>query len=130
MAVWREGLLARAVLRGVTRGYRYHPQLERFRGHAAPVSAINNYLRAIASEADARGYKFDRSRIGPIRNLSKIAVTHGQLDFEINHLRSKIQARSPSEIDRLPKKQAILCHPVFFPRAGPIESWERGTASS
>jgi len=31
VALWREGLLARAVLRGRTRGYRHHPQLERFR---------------------------------------------------------------------------------------------------
>jgi len=28
VALWREGLLARAVLRGRTRGYRRHPQLE------------------------------------------------------------------------------------------------------
>ncbi|WP_245747334.1 pyrimidine dimer DNA glycosylase/endonuclease V [Frateuria terrea] len=34
LALWREGLLARAVLRGQTRGYRQHPPLERFRGHA------------------------------------------------------------------------------------------------
>jgi len=30
-ALWREGLLAQAVLRGKTRGYRSHPQLERWR---------------------------------------------------------------------------------------------------
>ena len=44
VALWREGLLARAVLRGKTRGYRHHPQLERFRCHASPRSAINRYL--------------------------------------------------------------------------------------
>jgi hypothetical protein len=33
VALWREALLARAVLRGETRGYRHHPQLIRFRAH-------------------------------------------------------------------------------------------------
>ena len=79
VALWREGLLARAVLRGVTKGYRNHSQLERFRAHAAPLSAINNYLRAIASEATARGYRFDRSRIGPVRDRGPLTVTTGQL---------------------------------------------------
>jgi len=40
VALWREALLARAVLRGLTRGYRHHPQLLRFQAHAAPRSAI------------------------------------------------------------------------------------------
>lgn len=31
VALWREGLLALAVLEGKTNGYRNHPQLERFR---------------------------------------------------------------------------------------------------
>ena len=31
VALWRESLLAQAVLAGRTRGYRSHPQLERFR---------------------------------------------------------------------------------------------------
>jgi hypothetical protein len=44
VALWREALLARAVLRGQTRGYRHHPQLDRFRAHDAPRSAINAYL--------------------------------------------------------------------------------------
>ncbi|HET8644201.1 MAG TPA: pyrimidine dimer DNA glycosylase/endonuclease V, partial [Vicinamibacteria bacterium] len=31
VALWREALLAQAVLRGRTRGYTRHPQLARFR---------------------------------------------------------------------------------------------------
>ncbi len=31
VALWREALLAQAVLAGRTRGYRHHPQLARFR---------------------------------------------------------------------------------------------------
>ena len=44
VALWREGLLARAVLRGRTRGYRHHPQLDRFRARPDPVRAIDAYL--------------------------------------------------------------------------------------
>jgi len=56
VALWREALLARAVLRGETKGYRNHPQLDRFRSHAASVSAINTYLARVYDEAVARGY--------------------------------------------------------------------------
>ena len=37
-ACWREALLAQKVLTGVTRGYRHHPQLERF--HAGSALAL------------------------------------------------------------------------------------------
>ena len=47
VALWREALLARAVLRGETRGYRHHPQLQRFQAQAAPRSAINAYLTSV-----------------------------------------------------------------------------------
>ncbi|MDH4286765.1 MAG: pyrimidine dimer DNA glycosylase/endonuclease V, partial [Gallionella sp.] len=51
VALWREALLAQAVLRGETRGYRNHPQLDRFRSHSAPLAAISLYLKAIHGEA-------------------------------------------------------------------------------
>ena len=43
VALWREALLAQAVLRGETRGYRHHPQLARF----DDVGAIAQYLSLI-----------------------------------------------------------------------------------
>lgn len=39
-ACWREGLLARKVLLGQTKGYRNHPQLIRFRNTQNPVAAV------------------------------------------------------------------------------------------
>ena len=54
VALWREALLARAVLRGEIRGYRHHPQLDRFRAQAAPVSALNAYLARPRGSAVAR----------------------------------------------------------------------------
>ncbi len=73
VALWREGLLAQAVLRGRTKGYRHHPQLQRFRAHASPRSAINAYLAEVHAEAARRGYSFDRSKIGPVRRIARIA---------------------------------------------------------
>ena len=67
VALWREGLLARAVLRGNTRGYKHHPQLDRFTAHAQPRLAINAYLAGVHAEAEARGYSFDRTKIGPVK---------------------------------------------------------------
>src|SRR4249920_369399 len=90
VALWREALLARAVLRGTTFGYRNHPQLERFRFHSAPRSAISSYLQGIHAEAVARGYSFDGSKTGRARTRLPILVTEGQLQYEWNHLIQKL----------------------------------------
>jgi hypothetical protein len=55
VALWREALLAQAVLSGRTRGYRHHPQLHRFRGHSGPRGAIAEDLRGVHAEAMSRG---------------------------------------------------------------------------
>jgi hypothetical protein len=54
VALWREALLARAVLAGNTRGYRNHPQLDRFRSLPKPRSAISFYLQGVHAEAVER----------------------------------------------------------------------------
>ena len=126
VALWREGLLARAVLRGATKGYRHHPQLIRFRELRAPVSAINAYLSAIADEADARNYRFDRSRTGPVRVRSTIPVTSGQVAFETGHLRRKLELRSPESCARLPSAALPAIHPLFTLVEGEAEPWEKG----
>src|SRR5215471_13078795 len=64
VALWREALLAQAVLKGQTRGYTHHPQLVRFKQTRNPTQAIASYLQAVHDEAAARGYNFDRKRIG------------------------------------------------------------------
>jgi pyrimidine dimer DNA glycosylase len=59
VAQWREGLLAQAVLLGRTKGYRHHPQLDRFRAaHAQAAACIGAYLRIVHAEAVSRGYAF------------------------------------------------------------------------
>jgi hypothetical protein len=126
VAVWREGLLARAVLLGRTRGYTRHPQLLRFRQHPSPSCAIDRYLVAILEEARERGYGFDARKIGRARDHSRLIVTAGQLDFELAHLRSKIAARAPSDLAHLPDRSPPRPHPLFELSEGPVADWERG----
>jgi len=127
VALWREGLLARAVLRGQTKGYRHHPQLERFRSQAAPLMAINAYLGTVHAESLRRGYHFDRSRIGRVlRVQARIPVSLGQLQFEWRHLLRKLAARDPELHERLRFEEgAPRPHPLFRVREGPMEPWER-----
>lgn len=126
VALWREALLAQAVLRGETRGYRHHPQLERFRAHAAPLAAMGAYLRAVHAEALARGYAFDARKLGPQRPAAAIGVGAGQIDFEWRHLMAKLARRHPELHAKWRALDEPRCHPLFRRRAGGIETWERG----
>lgn len=125
VALWREALLASAVLRGETRGYRHHPQLYRFRSLDSPVSAINEYLRVILLEADSRGYSFDSSKVGlPIHTSIHIYTTDGQLDYERQHLLGKLRKRNPHVYQTLLGMEYVDAHPLFVVRPGPVEHWE------
>ena len=124
VALWREALLARAVLREQTRGYRHHPQLERFRAHAFPRSAINTYLAAIHSEAAARGYAFDKRKIGPLSPVHSISTTTEQYcmsgTFAEKTIRAEPSVAPAVAHSRCPAVSSAVC-------AGPglIEPWER-----
>jgi len=124
VALWREGLLAQAVLAGETRGYRSHPQLERFRAHARPRAAIAAYLHVVADEADRRGYAFDRTKLAR-RSECGLTVTRGQLRFEREHLLRKLRARNPTWCEALEHRVTPLPHPLFVVVAGGVAEWER-----
>ena len=125
LAAWREALLARAVLRGQTRGYVRHPQLERFRAHPRPRSAINAYLAGLRAEATRRGYAFDGSKTGPVRPVEPIPVDAGQLAFEWRHLCAKLAVRSPAVLQQWHGVESPDLHPSFRLQPGPVASWER-----
>ncbi|MEA2572623.1 MAG: hypothetical protein QOI24_4624 [Acidobacteriota bacterium] len=125
VALWRESLLAQAVLRGLTRGYTRHPQLIRFREHAEPHAAIAAYLRSVADEAERRGYSFDRSKIASAATAASIEVADGQLRFEWEHLRAKLRARNPGWHRSIASVKKPLPHPVFAIVRGSIAEWER-----
>lgn len=125
VALWREALLAKAVLRGETRGYRHHPQLARFRAHAEPRAAINAYLAAVHAEATARGYEFDGRKIGPVRRVARVAATTGQIDLEWRHLMRKLYVRNRALHRRWSRSRRAECHPLFRRVRGPVADWER-----
>jgi hypothetical protein len=129
VALWREALLARAVLDGATRGYRHHPQLIRFREQPDPLGCINRYLRGIHEEARRRGYRFDEGKLA----LSTVAArsmteTSGQMETEWAHLLVKLHRRDPDRYSALSRLRRPKAHPLFRIVRGPRREWERRTA--
>jgi len=125
VALWREALLAREVLRGHTKGYRQHPQLLRFRSCASPRVAINSYIAVVFAEAQSRGYRFDRSKLGRAARAPRIAATDGQLQYEWSWLLQKLRRRSPLVYRHHVEVSAPAVHPLFRVVSGPIAEWER-----
>ena len=152
LAVWREGLLAQKVLQGETKGYKNHPQLERFRNVYNPAKGLNPlyylglYLLDIIKEADGRGYSFDIEKIKHIPTKPReyqLTVTTGQLDYEFKLLQNKLLF-GRENLSALPKYienhrlflehnknwmdnigEIIIPHPLFKVIEGDIEKWER-----
>jgi len=122
VALWREGLLAQAVLAGQTRGYRSHPQLERFRDR---TGAIAVYLHHVVDEAESRGYKFDRSKLPAVDAVPLIEVSNGQLRFEWQHLTGKLRDRDPARYRRFANITDPLPHPFFIVVPGSVAAWEK-----
>ena len=125
VALWREALLARAVLQGKTRGYRQHPQLLRFQAHATPRGAICAYLGAVHDEALQRGYAFDPRKVGPRRLVDRLPVTRDQVAYEWEHLLRKLSRRSPRTYRRWRSVKRPDPHPLMRTRVGAIEPWEK-----
>lgn len=123
VALWREGLLAQKVLLGQTNGYRFHPQLDRFRASRNPVATISTYLWEVLNEARARGYNFDASRIAMRKRSVSIPVTRGQLDFEQKHLLKKLRIRDRVRYREL-RAAEIAPHPMMRVVGGDLEPWE------
>jgi len=126
IALWREALLARAVLMDRTRGYRHHRQMERFRLCPDPVAAINGYLRAVYEESRRRGFRFDGGKLEGRAGCAPIPVTAGQMGFELDHLKRKLKARDREGYGRISTLSAPKPHPLFEVVEGGIEAWEKG----
>lgn len=127
VALWREGLLALHVLRGQTKGYQHHPQLQRFREQENPVAALNWYLHEVVHEADSRGYRFDRTKLSEPSRVPLIPVTTGQLEYETKHLKSKLQTRDPKRFALYLNTIQLPPHPSFSVSSGDIAVWERSS---
>lgn len=135
LALWREALLAKCVLKGTTKGYRHHPQLERFLATPDPLESILRYLQAIYRESLRRGYSFDPAKIAgdPKKNslfsrkksTIRLPVTTGQLRYEREHLLKKLKRRNPARYKSLRRIREWDSHPLFRGVPGPVESWEK-----
>jgi len=126
VAVWREGLLAKKVLEGKTKGYTNHPQLNRFKKTKDPIKSINRFLSIIYFEASVRNYHFDESKIDITTNiLSLIPVTAQQAQYEFELLKYKLQKRDVIKYSQIVKIDHIDLNPLFHIINGTIEDWEK-----
>jgi len=126
VACWRESLLAKKILEGKTKGYKNHPQLIRFKQSTDPIGFINAYIAYLWNEADSRGYKFDRSKIGETFNGGYLAVNKGQVIYEFKHLLNKLSKRNENYYAKnLNERYEITVNPLFKLIEGNKESWEK-----
>jgi hypothetical protein len=124
VALWRETLLAKHILEGKTKGYRNHPQLNRFKAAQHPIDCLNQYLTAVHEEAEKRGYHFDKSKINPDFRQSRLPVSKGQVEFEKNHLINKLKIRDIDKFNSFESCENFLCNPLFYLIEGEVEDWE------
>lgn len=124
VALWRESLLAKKVLDGNTKGYKNHPQLNRFKENKDPLAAINLYLSYIHEESLSRGYNFDSSKFDVTKKTIKIDVTKGQLKYEFNHLKNKLRYRNILHYNKIKYIKNPESNKIFNIVNGSIEDWE------
>jgi hypothetical protein len=125
-AQWREALLAQKVVQGKTKGWRTHPQLIRFQEHSSPLKAVGYYLLEIFKESVERNYKYNYSKIiCPEKDVKKVELTLGQLEYEFNLLQNRLKKRTPSKYLLNSRIGTIEAHPLFRLIDGPPELWER-----
>ena len=134
LACWRESLLAQKVLKGATRGYRNHPQLQRFRQCGFPKLAIGKYLMCLYFESLNRDWEFNHKLIDSSPYFSpdsKLPVNYAQVLYEFDWLLSKVKVRDSKHFSKLIEVREYqkifnpLPHPLFRIIPGPIEGWER-----
>ena len=125
VALWRETLLAQAVLLGNTKGYQNHPQLTRFRDCRNPIASLSTYLWSVVDEAKVRNYRFDATKVHLPKGRHRISLTMGQLAFERQHLLNKLVERDPERYQQWLKEETFKPHPMFRLEEGGIEEWER-----
>lgn len=124
VALWRETLLAKNVLEENTKGYKNHPQLERFKNAKNPIGAINQYLSFVFDEAQKRKFTFDEKKFEKSKSKIRLTVTKGQMDYEFKHLLNKLITRDYNLYLKFENTKMITPHPLFEIIEGEIENWE------
>lgn len=111
-----------------TKGYRYHPQLKRFKEAADPAAAIASYLEEVYKEGKRREYRFNRCKICAASSVERLPITRGQLGYEFDLLCNKLSSRDPERCKELKDVEDIEPHPLFFAIEGGVAEWERPKA--
>lgn len=125
-AQWREGLLAQKVLQGETKGWRNHPQLDRFKEHPQPIKAIGFYLKEIHNEAVGRKYNYNFSKIlEPSVSIQRIELNQGQIIYEFKILQERLKERAPEKYWENLGVSEVIPNPLFVLREGAPEPWEK-----
>ncbi len=124
IALWRESLLAKNVLAGLTKGYKNHPQLIRFK-KKNPLKSINTYIYYIYLESLKRNYSFNKAKFQLIDEDIKIEVNDKQVEYEFKHLLKKLKGRDFEMYKKVKTEKKIKAHPMFVVKKGEIEDWER-----
>jgi hypothetical protein len=125
VALWREALLAQAILKGQTKAYARHPQLIRFRQSRTPIRAIAAYLRIVHAEGSRRGFKFDIDKIARGGPVECMVVMRGQIEYEWDHFMAKLLKRDIQRFIHLKSVRKIDSHPLFKIIQGGVEDWEK-----
>jgi len=125
VALWREALLAQAILKGQTKAYARHPQLIRFRQSRTPIRGIAAYLRIVHAEGSRRGFKFDIDKIARGGHVECMVVMRGQIKYEWDHFMAKLLKRDIQRFIHLISVRKIDSHPLFKIIQGGVEDWEK-----
>jgi hypothetical protein len=125
IALWREALLAKNVLENKTRGYKNHPQLNRFKKSKDPLRAINIYLSEVYNEAVNRKYNFDRTKFSASDENERMEVTAGQINYEFSHLKKKLSKRDLDKFNEIANVTIPEGNPFFNVVKGEVEEWEK-----
>ncbi|MGV0439032.1 pyrimidine dimer DNA glycosylase/endonuclease V [Corynebacterium mastitidis] len=95
---WREALLVQNVLRGLTRAYRNHPQLDGVRSYPDPVGAVCFHLHGLVDDTDQRGCRLNldlvRLTVNSPRDV-RLSMRSGGVAYERDLLLDKVTRRDP-----------------------------------
>lgn len=114
VAEWRETLLARNVLKGLTKGWVKHPQLNRFRKAKDRIGFINRYLYVIYEDSIRRNYNFDKSKLCYDFSNEVVEISKEDLINEWNVYLNKIKKRSNKLYITMKYIKIPELHPCFI----------------
>jgi len=114
VALWRETLLARKVLKGKTKGWRNHPQLNKLKNHKNSVAAVNTYLLYVWKESEKRCYKFNKRKIEKNFTKKKIKIPKKEVISDFEELKNKLKKRDPKRYREIVKVKKIEVNPIFI----------------